>query len=249
MSSITWTSGPTTADGMIDRGFTVERDGDTIPGALWTPAGASGPLPLVLMGHGGGGNKRAENLLARAHGIVRDHGVAVASIDAPGHGDRGGAQIDTQPFWDVWSDGKAMTNRASADWSAVLDALLGTDEFDVDRVGWFGLSMGTMIGLPFVAQEPRIRVAVLGLCGITGRTPSKSTIGAVLDAAAPSVTMPTIWMLQWDDERFDREGALHLFDGVGSTDKRLVAHLGKHAEMPEEGRQTASAFLVERLKA
>ena len=56
----------------------------------------------------------------------------------------------------------------NGDWKATLDELLASNRFDPARVGYWGLSMGTVLGLPFVASEPRISAAVLGACGFTG---------------------------------------------------------------------------------
>ena len=40
------------------------------------------------------------------------------------------------------------------------------DVYKRQRYGYWGVSMGTLIGLPFVASEPRISAAVLGLAGL-----------------------------------------------------------------------------------
>ena len=53
-------SAETTADGVTERLFTV---GD-VTGAIWAPAGATGPRPLVLLGHGGGGHRTAPPMSA-----------------------------------------------------------------------------------------------------------------------------------------------------------------------------------------
>jgi hypothetical protein len=111
------------------------------------------------------------------------------------------------------------------------------------------MSMGSLIGVPYVAAEPRIKVAALGLCGTAGSTPSRSNIGGLLVERAPLVDVPVIFMMQWNDERFTRDGCFSLFDLLGTRDKRLVVHLGAHAAMPEEGRKMARAFVAERLKA
>ncbi|MGA8457270.1 MAG: alpha/beta hydrolase, partial [Streptosporangiaceae bacterium] len=74
----------TVSDGVSEQLFTL---GD-IPGVLWTPAGATGPRPLVLVGHGGGQHKKAPGVVGRAHRYTTQCGFAVAAIDAPSHGDR-----------------------------------------------------------------------------------------------------------------------------------------------------------------
>ncbi len=78
----------TTDQGVTERAFELEVGGERIPGILWTPEGAKGSRPLVLMGHGGTQHKRVDTLLARARAYARHQRWAVAAIDAPGHGDR-----------------------------------------------------------------------------------------------------------------------------------------------------------------
>src|SRR5260370_18156735 len=74
----------TTSDGVSEGRFTL----DELHGVRWSPAGAAGSRPLVLLGHGGGQHKKARGLVARAQRYVTACGFAVAAIDAPGHGDR-----------------------------------------------------------------------------------------------------------------------------------------------------------------
>ena len=138
-------------------------------------------------------------------------------------------------------------DRMSADWAAVLDALLASGRIDPERVGYWGLSMGTMLGLPFVASEPRIKAAVLGLCGFTGTSAVRGRFGERHRADAPRVTCPLLFMVQWDDERFGREGAFELFGALGSRDKRMHVHPGAHGALPLEAADTTREFLAAHL--
>src|SRR5207247_1632487 len=61
---------------------------EVVPGILWRPAENDGPVPTVLIGHGGTQNKRVPNVLGLARRFVRHLGFAAVAIDAPGHGDR-----------------------------------------------------------------------------------------------------------------------------------------------------------------
>jgi predicted dienelactone hydrolase len=74
----------TSSGGVREQIFTLAE----IPGVLWTPEGAAGPRPLILMGHGGGQHKKAPAIVAAARRFVTEHGFAVAAVDVPGHGDR-----------------------------------------------------------------------------------------------------------------------------------------------------------------
>lgn len=246
-----WRGPAEVAMGVSERGFTVSRAGDSIPGILWMPADLAGPVPLVLIGHGGQSEKRNPNGLALARRFVRRHHVAVAAIDAPEHGERGPIVVTEDPaghpaYIELWKQ-PGTFDRMNADWKATLDALITLPEIDGERVGYWGLSMGTMLGLPFVASEPRVKAAVLGLCGFAGRSAIRGRFGDRHRADAPNVTCPVMFMVQWDDERFDRDGAFELFHALGSTDKRLHAHPGLHAEMPAEATDATREFLAARL--
>ena len=123
----------TTADGVCEQDFIL---GD-IPGVLWSPAGATGPRPLVLLGHGGGQHKRGPGTVARARQFVTSCGFAAAAIDMPGSGDRPRTEEDER-FWDTLRARRAagepvaaevarhfaeLAGRAVPEWQAVLDAL------------------------------------------------------------------------------------------------------------------------------
>ena len=77
---------------VIEREFTVQVDGRTVPGVAWIPTSATSPCPVVLIGHGGTfggtGHKRAEGQVRLARLLSERHGVAAAAIDMPGAGDR-----------------------------------------------------------------------------------------------------------------------------------------------------------------
>jgi dienelactone hydrolase len=225
-----------------ERRFDVERDGRTIPGLLWTPSDARGSRPLVLIGHGASGSKREDYVVALGRRLVRHLGFAAAAIDGPVHGDRRrpggpGPGMAFFDFGQLWSSDTTMTDAIVSDWRAVLDALQAEPDIGVSPVGYWGLSMGTILGLPLVAAEPRIAVAVLGLMGLTGPTRSR------IATDAQNIRPPVLFLMQWHDELFPRETVLDLFDALGSPDKRLHAHPGGHGEVPPEEFEASERFL------
>jgi fermentation-respiration switch protein FrsA (DUF1100 family) len=115
------------------------------------------------------------------------------------------------------------------------------DDVANERCGYWGLSMGTILGLPFVASEARVAVAVLGLMGLTGPTRERFVVDA------PAVRCPVLFLVQWNDELFPRDKALELFDAIGSSDKRLHAHPGLHGEVPAEEFEASGRFLASHL--
>jgi hypothetical protein len=96
--------------------------------------------------------------------------------------------------------------------------------------------MGTAIGIPLVASEPRITAAVFGQ-----HWPD------VLAEHAKQITIPIEFDLQWDDEHIPREAGLALFDAFASREKTLHANAGKHKELPRFEADSAVRFLARHL--
>lgn len=240
-----WTGESETADGVREQAFEIAVDGRTVPGVLWLPAEGSGPRPLVLLGHGATRHKRIDYLVALGRRLARDQGFAVAAIDGPGHGDRRAPGPDDEitlftAFLAEWSR-EGTVDEMVADWRATLDALRELDEVGDGPVGYWGLSMGTIYGVPLVAAEARIQVAVLGLMGLIGPTRDR------MAADATTISCPVLFVQQWHDSLVPRAETFELFDILGSVDKRLHAHPGDHAAVPVEEIVFSARFLARHL--
>jgi dienelactone hydrolase len=234
-------------NGMVERDFTV---GD-VPGVLWSPSSGADRAPLVLMGHGGGTHKKWPGMVGRAQRLTAG-GFHVACVDAPGHGDRPRTAHDEREIAALFRARQAgepegpvvvrynahLAERALPEWLATLDALQELPWIGADGpVGYFGLNMGTAIGVPLVAAEPRITAAVFGL-----HWPD------ALAETAKRITVPIEFMLQWDDEHIPRESGLALFDAFSSTRKTLHANSGRHKELPRFEADSAVSFFTRHLR-
>ena len=165
MTSLRWIGEPVNEGGVSECRFDLERDGNVIPGILWTPTQHDRPLPLVLMGHGGSGHKRADRQLMLARRFAGVLQIAAVAIDGPFHGDRVAEQLDRRQYQErVGAVGvDKVTDGMVADWGATLDALSQLDAIDADRVAYIGFSMGTRFGLPYVAAAgDRLRCSGAG---------------------------------------------------------------------------------------
>jgi pimeloyl-ACP methyl ester carboxylesterase len=236
---------PLIEEGVVERRFDLDVETRRVPGILWTPQGAEGPRPIVLIGHGATRHKRVDHILALARHLVSRHQFAVTAIDCPGHGERrSDANADEIQ---IFADFLAEWTRAGtvddmiAEWAATLEAVRSLDEVGDGPVGYWGLSMGTIYGLPFAATEPRIQVAVFGLMGLVGPTHER------LAADARRVNCPVLFIQQWDDQLLPRPDVLALFDALATVDKRLHAHPGDHAAVPAEEVEFSINFLVRHL--
>jgi dienelactone hydrolase len=221
----------TSSKGVFEQLFLL---GD-IPGVLWTPGAADGTRPLIVMGHGGGQHKKAPGIVDLARRFVGEYGFAVVAVDAPSHGDR----PEHEEFTRIATEYEARLNAGEGlapliasfqalvvrqivpEWQAVLHAVQKLSHVGTGPVGYWGMSLGCVIGVPFVAAESRVQAAVLGLGG-----------GEVSAAAAARITVPVEFLVQWDDERVPRTQSLALFEAFASAEKTLHANLGKHDEIP-----------------
>ncbi|MER7579027.1 alpha/beta hydrolase [Kitasatospora sp. NPDC097691] len=235
------------SNGIRERDFTVGG----VPGVLWSPATGADRAPLVLMGHGGGNHKKHPAMSGRARLLVDGHGFHVAVLDAPGHGDRPRTAHDEAEIADMFRARAAgepegpivvryndhLAKLAVPEYHATLDALQRLPEIGADGpVGYWGINMGTAIGVPFVAAEPRITAAVFGQ-----HWPD------ALAEHAKRITVPVEFGMQWDDEHISRADGLALFDAFASTEKSLHVNSGKHKEFPRFEADSAARFLARHL--
>ncbi|MEV0096877.1 alpha/beta hydrolase [Streptomyces sp. NPDC050738] len=243
MHSLNFTS-ESSSHGITERDFTV---GD-VPGVLWSPASGAGRAPLILMGHGGGNHKKHPAMAGRARLLVNGCGFHVAVIDAPGHGDRPRSPYDEQEIAELFRARAAgepegpivvrynahLAELAVPEWRATLDALQRLPQIGADGpVGYYGINMGTAIGVPFVAGEPRIAAAVFG-----------QHWPEVLAGQASRITIPIEFDMQWDDEHIPRASGLALFDAFASKEKTLHANSGRHKELPRFEADSAVLFFA-----
>jgi hypothetical protein len=231
-------------DGVLEREFTLGE----VPGVLWTPGSARAPLPLILSGHNGGLHKRHPRLVARARRYAAQYGFAVAAVDAPGHGDRPRSAADEQSRADLRRALAAgepvgeivdafvlpLVDKAVPEWRAVLDDLLALPEIG-GPVGYEGM---TAIGIGLAVVEPRIAAVNFFAQGF---------VPGALREEAWQVTLPLLFLMQWDDEGMERQPTLDLFDAFGSKEKTLHANLGGHAGTPSFEVDDAARFFTRHL--
>jgi dienelactone hydrolase len=227
--------------------LSVRQAGENVPAVVWLPASSAPPTAIVLVGHGGGMHKDASYVTRLAGHLVGSLGCAAVAIDAPHHGERTPAEekglspIERRERMGLaaWRERNSRaTAQAVADWQAAIDAVQGLDAVPDVPVGYFGVSMGTRVGIPLAAAEPRITAAVFGLFGHPAEDGE-----AAFARATRQVTIPVLFLLQWDDELFPRDDGLALFGLLGSRAKTLHANPGGHLQIPPAEVTQAVQFL------
>jgi dienelactone hydrolase len=124
----------------------VPLDGGLVVGNLRRPPGDERP-PLVLLVPGLDSTKEE---FFRLENVFLDRGMATLSMDGPGQGESG-YDLPIRADYDV-----AVT--------AVLDAIAGRTDVDLERIGLFGVSLGGYYAPRVLASEPRVKAGV-GLSG------------------------------------------------------------------------------------
>jgi dienelactone hydrolase len=166
---------------------------------------------------------------------VPECGFAVAAVDVSGHGDRSRNEEHDRIIAEMRTRAQTggeltplvagfhtlLADQTVPEWRAVVDAVQQLDHVGAGPVGYWGMSMGRGLGVPFIAAEPRIRAGVLGLNG--AETSAE---------AAAQITVPLEFLVQWDDETVPRAASLALFDVFASAEKTLHANRGKHRDLP-----------------
>lgn len=248
-----------TEAGVTERLFDLTVAGERVPAVLWSPQNASGARPLILMGHGGSQHKKIGTLAARARQYAQRLGYATLAIDAPGHGDRisreqaealareVGARVRGEAGSNPGMSEAMMktmmerTRRAVPEWQAALDAVQALDFVGASGpVGYWGVSMGTAIGVPFVAAEPRITCAVFGLAGLR---PNQTAF----EEAAKAIQIPVEFVFQWEDAVAPRENGIALFNAFASKEKTMHINPGAHVEIPNFEGASWERFFVRHL--
>jgi dienelactone hydrolase len=222
--------------------ITITRlTGEGVPPALlFTPPGTSGPLPLVLLGHGAHLSKDDPVMQILAKTICRGVPAAVALMDCPGHGERRASGISDEAFdADVrarMSDDKNVA-QVRDDWIAVERAARAADAHVTGPTGYAGFSMGSVFGFAIVADLPSVTSAVFALGGLT-RVEVRDAL--ILDGARRLGARDILMLNMTRDEHFPIDAALSLFESIPGP-KRMAVWAGTHVDLPAEAMDLAVA--------
>lgn len=244
---VTWSETRRFTEHSAQRCFVIHRSAGAVPGTVWTPATHKGPVPLVLMGHGGSGHRHSDRIVSMAAELTRA-GCAVAAIDGPYHGERVASLLTPAEYQaKIAAEGiGTVLDRIAEDWLATSGLLMDCGIAERARVAYFGLSMGTRFGLAAAAAlGSALRCAVFGKFGTRANAaldPGLNAPRRALDAAA-RITAPVLFHLQWDDELFPRAGQLELFDAFASPAKELHGFAGGHGHTPQHAPPLWRAFI------
>lgn len=153
-----------------------------MPVHLWLPVDRQGPLPLLIVGHGLGGDATQAEMIAE---IAAEIGLATLAISSPEHGDHPTAEstdpqailtgffgIDLGTFSIDGFVFRENVRQAAFDKLQALQLVRahpdingdGAPDLDPSRVAYWGISLGGILGPNFVAMSD-IGAAVFSVAG------------------------------------------------------------------------------------
>ena len=202
-----------------------------ITGCLWAPEQDAREGVIVTFLHGASGSRLQAPIPYLANSFAAS-GIASLAIDGPVHGLRKKLDGGRLALYAEMSKPRAF-DHLFKDWELALKLAEDKLQYSIRAVTYFGLSMGTFFGVPYLANrqlnEETTIAAVLGLMGPSGVV---SPFRKRLLRDASSVHCSLRFLLQQDDEMFSREGCLELYDALASPTKTFRQNPGKHAAVP-----------------
>lgn len=240
---------------VVERPFRTTGSGRSVPGMLWLPPSGAGLVPLVLLGHGGSGHKRAVRLVEHARwfaGHAGHAGCAAVAIDGPYHGERVPVPMPAEQYQARIAELGlgVILDRMTEDWTAAVDAVAACGRVDPDRLGYLGMSMGARFGVALAASlNDRFRAVVIGKFGLQQCAAMHPGMSAPdrITADAARITAPLLFHIQLDDEIFPRAGQQALFDLIGSSSKHLITEPGLHTHTTPAAIARWRTFVAEHL--
>lgn len=143
--------------------FTSVHD-KRVSGLLSIPKNDGKPLPVIILLHGLGDRKTVDYIEAGNQYFTKN-GYAVFRIDIDNHGER-----KTHDYEFSLTDGYRYWTRniiaqTVFDLRRSIDFLSTRSEIDKNRIGYYGISLGGIIGTIFSGVDDRVKVPIIALAG------------------------------------------------------------------------------------
>ncbi len=152
--------------------------------------------------------------------------------------------------------------QTAVDTMRAVDWAESRPDLDAGRLGYAGFSMGAILGVQFVAMDPRVRAAVFALGGagllhyFAGMAPPESRRDAELVADAldpmhyaPLIAPRPVLMVNGLKDQVIPAPLGHILYGALKEPKQIIWYDGGHGEIPHEHFQGMLRFFEEQLRA
>ncbi|MDZ7608141.1 MAG: acetylxylan esterase [Cyclobacteriaceae bacterium] len=230
---------------------------ERVTGLLAIPGEKTGTFPVVILLHGLGDRKTVDYIEA-GNSLLTQHGYAVLRIDVANHGDRKvlDYEFDLTDGYKYWT--RDIIAQTVFDLRRAVDFLETRKEIDTERIGFFGISLGGMIGTVFCSVDNRVAVPVIALAGgnlslmfgvdaITDEAREYFSIIDPINFVAQIKPRPLLMINAENDEVIPPITSKMLFKEA-SEPKNIIWYNSKHRDLPvEEAYMSAISWFDEKL--
>lgn len=135
-----------------------------VTGLLSLPKTGKAPYPVIILLHGMG-DRKSVDYVTSGNEYLTKAGYAVLRIDTHNHGDR---KVDNYDF--SLTDGLKYWTRNTIsqtvfDLHRAVDFLETRADIDSERIGYYGISLGGIIGTIFCGLDERVKAPVIVIAG------------------------------------------------------------------------------------
>jgi cephalosporin-C deacetylase-like acetyl esterase len=222
--------------------FTSVHD-KRVTGLLSVPSQNKGPLPVIILLHGLGDRKTVDYIEA-GYQYFQQSGYAVLRIDIDNHGDRKkyDYDFDLTDGYRYWT--RDIITQTVFDLRRSIDFLETRVEIDKDRIGFFGISLGGIIGTIFSGVDKRVKAPVIALAGgnlslmfgldaFTEETKDFFSIIDPINFVQEIAPRPLLMINAENDEVIDPLTSKLLFRKAKQP-KEIIWYPSKHRDLPIE---------------
>ncbi|WP_020532518.1 alpha/beta hydrolase family protein [Flexithrix dorotheae] len=219
-----------------------------VSGLFTVPKNYGNNLPVIILLHGLGDRKTVDYIEA-GHQLFIDSGYAVLRIDIANHGERqeNDYEFDLKKGYKYWT--RDIITQTVFDLRRSLDFLQTRGEIDPKRIGYFGISLGGIIGTIFCGVDNRVKVPVIALAGgnlslmlgldaFTEETKNFFSIIDPVNYVDQIAPRPLLMINAENDEVIDPLTSKLLFQAAEEP-KKIIWYSSKHRDLPVEKAYTA----------
>lgn len=212
-----------------------------VTGLLSIPKKGSAPLPVIILVHGLGDHK-AVDYIEYGNSFFLNNGYAVMRIDLSDHGERKDDwyKFDLTGPYKHWT--RDIVVQSVFDLRRTIDFLESRQELDPARIGYYGISLGGIIGTVFSGADDRIKVPIVALAGgqlnllykenaMTSRSKEFVSIIEPLNFVGQIAPRPFLMLNAENDEVVPPLMSNLLFKGAGKP-KEIIWYKAKHKNAP-----------------
>jgi len=214
-----------------------------VTGLLTLPRKTEQPLPCIILMHGLGDRKTVDYIEA-GNQYLLDAGYAVLRLDISNHGDRlkYDYDFDLTDGYRYWT--RDLITQTVFDLRRAVDFIQTREELDHQRIGYYGISLGGIIGTILCSVEERIEVPVIVLAGgnlnlmfgkkaLSGDTKNYLSIIDPINYVAKISPRPLLMINAEDDDVVPPITSKLLFKAAKKP-KEIIWHPARHHTLPIE---------------